>query len=301
MELVSILMSTFNEEDRHLRASIESILGQTYTNIELIIVCDNPDNERLNSIVYSYAEKDDRVRLIKHEENVGLAKSLNDAFSESQGNYIARMDADDISMPDRIYSEYKYLSENPNVDLVCSAVNYIDDDNKEIALRQFYPQNDEKLMKSLNFGSIIMHPTVMFRREIFTRVGGYNNYLAAQDYDLWLKMREAGAHFHYMNDCLLAYRKRVDSVTEKNALIQALSAHFIRQLFKRKGEFNEKEYEDYIDRCLSDQMLRERFNSFLQAKKLKNINDYVRVTTLAFVDGIVREKMIKDICFLLFI
>ena len=100
--LISIVMAVYNEKETELRQSIESILKQSYQNFEFIIVLDNPDNQALAAVLNEYAKEEPRIVLISNEHNLGLAPSLNRGLKASRGDYIARMDADDIAVPERL-------------------------------------------------------------------------------------------------------------------------------------------------------------------------------------------------------
>ncbi len=106
-DLISVIMSTYNESVSELRESIESVLKQTYSNIEFIIVIDNPNNEELSAFIYSF--DDPRIRVIKNDRNIGLVNSLNKAICQSKGKYLARMDADDICEANRLKLQKDYL------------------------------------------------------------------------------------------------------------------------------------------------------------------------------------------------
>ena len=105
MELISVLMSTYNETESELSQSIESILHQTYRNIQFLIVNDNPANPTLAHTLSRYAASDSRIQIVENEQNLGLVASLNRGWKLAKGQYIARMDADDIALPHRLESE----------------------------------------------------------------------------------------------------------------------------------------------------------------------------------------------------
>ena len=131
-ELISVIMSTYNEPEDWIRKSIESILGQTLQKLEFLIVCDNPNNKELINLLEEYKNKDSRIKLILNDENIGLTKSLNKALNITVGTFIARMDSDDIAASDRLEKQLKYLKDN-NLDLVGSGVVCIDEEENEIA------------------------------------------------------------------------------------------------------------------------------------------------------------------------
>ena len=117
--LVSVIMSNYNTPEEYLRESIESILNQTYSHIEFIIVDDCSTDNSLN-VIKSY--KDDRIVLIENTENLGLTKSLNKALKQAKGEFVARMDADDISLPTRFEKQVAFLKQNSDVDAIKALV-----------------------------------------------------------------------------------------------------------------------------------------------------------------------------------
>ena len=122
--MISVIMSVYNESPSDLSAAIDSILNQTYRDFEFIVVCDNPQNVKLIDLIQKYVLADERVRFIKNSENIGLALSLNKAASQARGDYLFRMDADDIAYPTRMMEQYKALTES-DLDLVCSGYDII--------------------------------------------------------------------------------------------------------------------------------------------------------------------------------
>lgn len=188
MKKVSVIMSTYKTQENFLRNSINSILNQTYKSIELIIVVDG-DEENLE-IVNEY-KNDDRVKIINNKINIGLPKSLNKALKASTGEYIARMDADDISIKTRIEKQVNFLEQNKNIDLIGTYA-YKFGEKNGISM---YPYTDSESIKyQLLFRSILIHPTIMFRKEFFIKNKlEYNeNYEVAQDYELWSRVLQIG-------------------------------------------------------------------------------------------------------------
>ena len=185
--MISVIMSVYNETEEELKQAIESILNQTYTDLEFIIVNDNPKNERNKSILKAYA-RDNRVVLIENTENLGLARSLNKGIDASRGEYIARMDADDIATRDRLQVELEYLISN-NLDLVGGAAICIDENgiplNNSMQRKGYRSANLANIIKYTN---PIIHPTVLAKAEAFKELGGYRNFPCAQDNDMWLRM-----------------------------------------------------------------------------------------------------------------
>jgi len=186
---VSVIMSVYNG-DRYLKESIESILNQTFTDFEFIIIDDGSSDSSWD-ILTEYASKDRRVRLFKNEENIGLTQSLNKGLRLAKGEYIARQDADDISLPARFEKQVSYMELHRSVALVSTGVQYIDDKNNKLATHT--PPTDLVMLQwELLFRNPIRHSTVLWRRELVnSKVGDYNpNFAYSQDYDLWVRISE---------------------------------------------------------------------------------------------------------------
>lgn len=193
--LVSVVLSTYNDE-KHIKETIESVLNQTYINFEFIIWNDG-STDSTEGIIKSF--KDERIRYFYHE-NTGLGKALSLACNEAQGTYIARIDGDDICLPNRFEREVEYLEYHPNVVLVSSSVIYINEKGEKIG--RSYPWTWNRNIKhQLN----IVHPAAMFKKEIYISTCGYQDIKSAQDRILWSKMGKYG-DFAIIKDPLIKYR-----------------------------------------------------------------------------------------------
>lgn len=178
---ISVIMSVCNGE-KYLGEAIESILNQTYTNYEFIIVNDGSTDETFK-IIKSY--NDNRIRIVNNETNVGLTMSLNKAIGLARGDYIARQDADDISLPERFEEQIKYLDEHPETVLLGTSIYEIDEHGKVLGRVVLKAKPGGSLLKRNHFS----HGSTMFRKEVFNKLGGYNAlFRYSQDYDLWLRM-----------------------------------------------------------------------------------------------------------------
>lgn len=177
---VSIIMSVYNGQD-HLKECIDSIVNQTFRNFEFIII-DDGSSDKTSDILKEY--NDSRVRVFS-QENLGLTKSLNRAIGFSIGNYIARIDADEIAVPDRLANQVKFLDSHSDVGLVGSYYVNITNDEKIINKIET-PVSDKDIRKCLQKANAIGHGTVMIRKEVFDKVGLYNEeFKYVQDYELW--------------------------------------------------------------------------------------------------------------------
>ena len=200
---VSVIFPAYNAE-RYLCEAIASILSQTFRNFELIIVDDgSADNTR--SIIEDFAKKDLRIRPLFNERNRGVVESLNRAIDAAKGKYIARMDHDDISMPERLETQIRFLEEHPEISAVGSNVILIDDKGDTIGIRRL-PETSEEIAQFLVLGNQLVHPTVMLRREVFDAVSKYKKVLHAEDYHLWIEMVKKGLKLYNIQTPLMKYR-----------------------------------------------------------------------------------------------
>lgn len=185
--LVSVLMPCYNAEE-HVEQALNSILGQTYSNIEVIAINDcSKDNT--GTILHSIAKKDNRVKVIENEENLKLIRTLNKGISLCKGEYIARMDADDIALPQRLEKEVAFLEENRDHDIVSSLFLAFHSDSPSKKTLHYNPLKHEDLRAYMLFKSGICHPAVMIRKRVFSELGlkFETDYLHVEDYAFWSK------------------------------------------------------------------------------------------------------------------
>lgn len=216
--LVSVVMVVCNVE-RFLAESIESILHQTFREFEFVIV-DYGSTDSSRDIAARYAEKDQRVSL--HEiPHCGLAEARNAVCSLAQGRYLVLMDADDVSVPERLQLEVDFMEKHPGLGVLGGAVQWINAEGQALFIGRV-PIDDQQLRKSLAVHSPFWQPTVILRKEAFVRAGGYRNAFApAEDYDLWLRIAE---HFQCANlaDVVLRYRIHPQQVSLRKRRQQTL-------------------------------------------------------------------------------
>jgi glycosyltransferase involved in cell wall biosynthesis len=174
--------------DRFLAEAVESILGQTFTEFEFIIL-DFGSTDRSKAIASSYAARDDRIRL--HEvPNCELGEARNAACSLAEGQYIAIQDADDISMPDRLLWEVEFMQKHPDLALLGGAAEWVDAQARSLWTLKF-PTEDREIRSALSTRCPFCQTSVLLRREAFVAVGGYRVAFApSEDYDLWLRISE---------------------------------------------------------------------------------------------------------------
>lgn len=197
---ISILLPVFNSES-FLQECLDSITGQSFSDWELIAINDGSTDRSLQ-ILQNYSEKDQRIRVISRE-NRGLVKTLNEGISLAQGEWIARMDADDICLPDRLQQQIIRLKETDS-DLCGGQISRIGIKGKH---SWHFPDSCEGIYAWMLFRSAFAHPTVMFRKSLAQAFGYSEDYSHSnQDYDLWTRMAAAGIKMTNCPETVLLYR-----------------------------------------------------------------------------------------------
>jgi hypothetical protein len=221
--LVTVLMSVYNGE-KYLSQAIDSILNQTLHNFEFIIINDG-STDNTADILNGY-EKLDRRIILHHQANQGLTATLNKGLRMARCTFIARMDADDVSFPERLAKQVDFLQAHPDVGVLGTGARVIDGYGNTSDTLQF-PTQHGVLRWSMCFFDPIIHPTVMMRREIAERCGGYSsNIKYGQDYDLWRRM-SCVTCLSNLSDILLHLRKHDAIVSRVYASEQSLSGIWI--------------------------------------------------------------------------
>ncbi|KHD38315.1 glycosyl transferase [Clostridium acetobutylicum] len=245
---VSIVMPVYNSE-RYLAEAIESILDQTYNDFEFIIVDDGSTDESYN-IISSYANKDNRIIVISREHR-GLVDSLNEGINIARGKYIARMDADDISINNRIEKQFEFLELNKDVDILgtrIEAFGDIDEKQKTIYNSAFSIKFDSQNIEQVFLTSCaIPHPSVMFKKDSIVKLRGYRKeYDTAEDYDLWLRAIRNGYKIVRMDECLIKYRVHNKSKTAVEMFNPKMVEYTMKAKIDYINDTNKKDKVDYL-------------------------------------------------------
>lgn len=232
--VVSVVMSVFNGE-RFLREAVESILDQSFPELEFIAI-DDGSTDPSGSLLDAYQRKDPRLRVV-HQENRGLIASLNRGCGLARGRYIARMDADDISIGDRLRWQVDFMEAHPEVGVLGGAVEVIDAAGKVLRVCS-NPSQDRDLRSALDQDCPFWHSTVLMRTDTFVAAGGYRRaFVDAEDHDLWLRLAER-CQLANLERVVLKYRLHPHQVTVRRFRQLALSALAAQAAatFRRQGK-----------------------------------------------------------------
>jgi len=209
---VSVLMSVYNTPAQYLRAAVESVLAQTLSDFEFIVI-DDGSTDGSPEILREFATREPRIRLTVRP-NKGLTATLNEAIAMSRGEFLARMDCDDVSEPDRFERQLAFLSADPS--LVCAGGHFALIDEKGRLLTRLRPPSDDASIQDLLLRghTAICHPAAMMRRDAVEKVGGYDPYFkTTQDLDLWLRLGEVGK-LGNVPEVVLRFRQHGGSISE---------------------------------------------------------------------------------------
>jgi len=230
-------MTTFNEPKNYIQQSIESVLNQTYTNFELLILDDSSNSETIQAI--DSFKKDIRVNVVREKRRMGFVHALNKGMKMAKGKYIARMDADDICFNDRFEKQIKYLEAHTDIDILGGNMKIIDENGNILSQRQ-YPCSKFSLKFSSVFRSPVAHPTVMFRRSIIEKNMFYDDlFKKAEDLEFWLRLRNNGFKIANMPEYVLYFRISGDLAKKRN------SEHFSYSFRARSKNFSWRYF--YLD------------------------------------------------------
>ena len=296
---VSILMSIYNETESEIFESINSLITQTYCNVEIIVIVDNPlERGRYEEILKPYAANNDII-VYFNERNIGLARSMNVAVDRSSGEFIARMDADDISVLNRIEKEVACIKEQ-QADFVCTGYKFIDETGKEIKGKYIH-YSPERLKRSLITTNCIHHPTVLMKKEVFVKSGGYRDLPCAQDYDLWLRLLELDCKFYMIDEKLLLHRIRNNSTTNRRRFEQACTLFYISNLCYQRlstgtDSFSKENYSSFMKECDVKYSAYKRNIMSIQ-KMQKKIGHGILVTIVMRIRLLIFSNFVRDTYF----
>ena len=296
---ITVIMSVFNGSE-FLAESIQSILDQTFKEFEFIIVDDGSTDNSLD-IIRSFESADSRIKVIS-KLNEGLAKSLNTAISISKGEYIARMDADDISYKNRLEKQYEFMQKNKSIDL-CGCSMDIIDELGNVTSEKIQTSNNHEILKKRFFQSPILHITFFGKKLFFLKNNGYREeFKYAQDYDLVMRGIDSGAKICNIKHKLVQYRDYQKKIEPKKFIQQFRMTELIVKLSREREQFG-KEVSSLDSKILSifkvnnfDVFITKIFLStyFLKNSFLNRILKRI-VNLLAFaLNGDLRRLLIRD-------
>ncbi len=237
MEKYSVLMSVYNKEKpSYLRESIDSMVSQTEKPDEIIIVKDGPLGKELDDVIKEYKDKRPELFVILElPENKGLGNALNKGLEISKNELVARMDTDDISLPDRCKKQLMEFEKNKNLCIVGTQINEFIDQPTEIIRSRVVPLTYDDILEFSKRRSPFNHPTVMYKKSKVLELGGYRTYGRKEDLDLFIRMIHENSYAINLNEVLLLYRSNQDNLQRRRSWVNCSEYISIMYSFYKKG------------------------------------------------------------------
>lgn len=265
---ISVIMSVYKEPIEWIKQSIDSVLNQTFQDFEYIIICDNPDYEEAISLLNTYEKKYPQISIIYNPNNIGLTKSLNKGIKKATGKYIARLDADDISLPKRFERQYAYMQEHPDVIVLGTNVKCIG--------KNLFHQNptivyeDGEIKAQLLLKNGFVHSSVFIRKKVLddNNILYDEDYRQTQDLRLWETLIHYGKYAN-LRDKLILYRVSDQQITKAHGSGQVGNAQKVR--FRLQKAWLEKVGFYYSE----DDIANKPYEILVQIRKYNGINQTV--------------------------
>jgi len=225
--LVSVLLPVYNGE-KHLRETLYSVINQTYQNLEIVAINDG-STDSSKKILGEFAKIDSRIKII-NKKNGGIVSALNRGINEARGDFLSRIDSDDVNFPKKIEQEMKVMLSDDNIVLVCSSFEVMNEDG-EFLYREVVPTRGEDIKRLMYVANPIGHSTVLMRKSAVMSVGSYSDQSGpVEDYDLWTRLTAVGK-IAGVTKSLLRFRVNPDGITQTKNQYMIECAEKVRDLF----------------------------------------------------------------------
>lgn len=232
LPLVSVIIPCYNAEN-FVESAVRSIMEQTYSNLEIIVINDC-SSDNTGEILKRLAEEDPRIKYIENEQNLKLSKTLNKGINLAKGDYIARMDSDDISLPVRLEKQVEFMLSNKNIDIVGCNMQHMDVYSRRLLYRSHMSTEHNDIIKKMAWKCELVHPSILAKRNFFIDLKGFNEEIAyAEDYELWIRAILLNKKFSNLDDVLLYYRIHCDQMSSNNLKHLAVIRGFLLQAFRK--------------------------------------------------------------------
>lgn len=269
---VSVVMCVYNGE-RFLREAVESILNQTFTNFEFIIV-DDGSTDNSWQILTEYATQDDRIVLIRNQINIGISRSANRGLARVRGKYIARTDADDISLPNRLGQQVNFLESHPEIGVLGGSIQLVDGQGNVSSRLWQLPEEHGLLKWRLCFENPFVNVTVMMRRDVVIQTDGYHSeFDYSEDYDLWQRLSNMTRLAHVPD--VLAYVRRFEGYGSN------VSSHGFNRQYQHSLKISQRMMSEILGEEVPLRLVKKIIKHF-DKPEFDNANDVCEVAHLVY-------------------
>lgn len=267
----SVLMSVYKGDiTENVKVAIDSLLNQTLVPNQIVIIADGPIPKDMKQLLKDY-QNNKLFNIYFRKNNLGLGLTLNEGLTKCKYDYVARMDADDESMPNRFEKQIGYLCEHTEVDCIGSNMIEYDEKMEKIISHKIVPKTCQEIYKYIKKRNPMNHPTVIYRKDKVLEVNSYEDYPYFEDYYLWAKMINNGSVFHNIQENLYKFRAGSSMIKRRGGKNYLLSIRKLERGLKKLGIINSWEY--YLNIfvrysvSLFPNRIREMFYKFILRKK----------------------------------
>ena len=238
----SVLMSVYNKEkSEYLQEAIDSIFNQTLVPDEVVLIKDGILSDKLEDVIENCIKKYPQIFTFQFDKNVQLGRALAKGVELCKNEMIARMDSDDIAMPNRFEKQYNFLNEHPEIDVCGGWLEEFNDDNTYTRIKKM-PEENNELIQYAKFRNPLNHMTVMFRKSAVVSVGNYCHFPLLEDYELWNRVIANGSKIYNIQE-VLVYMRVNDSMYDRRGGKEYFQRYLIlRKKQKKLGNINSLEY-----------------------------------------------------------
>jgi glycosyltransferase involved in cell wall biosynthesis len=244
IDKISVVMAVYkNDNDLFFKEAVKSLLQQTYLPSEIIIVVDGYVNTNIDDVLHQLASNN-LIKIIKLPENKGLANALNVGIKSAKYDLIARMDADDICFPDRFEKQIEYIIKE-NLDIVGGQIIEFGIDIQDVISERKVPLNHADIIDFMKLRSPLSHPSIIFRKELFNSIDGYDvNLFPLDDYDFFVRAYLKGFKFGNVKDNILWFRlgSQAEAITRRHGILYAKNEFKMFKKFLKMGFYNYSEF-----------------------------------------------------------
>jgi len=239
---LSVLMSVYGKEKaEYLRESLQSLYNQTRIPEEVVVVKDGPLTDELEAVLSEFAKNQKQLKVVAIPESVQLGRALQKGLEHCSQELVARMDSDDISLPNRFETQCRYMEEHPEVDVFGGWIEEFDDTGNKCGIRQT-PEKPEEIRKYLKFRNPMNHVTVIFRKKSVLESGGYQHVPGFEDYDLWTRMLLKKKVLRNQPQLFVAVRTNPDMYERRGGMAYFKRNAAFRKVQRERGIINIPEY-----------------------------------------------------------
>lgn len=232
----AVLMSLYaKEQPSFLRQSLDSIFSQSLRADEVILVEDGPLTPELDTIVTEYAAKYPELKIIPLPVNGGLGKALNEGLKHCSCDLVARMDTDDIAVPERFLKQIFFMESHPEVDICGSWLQEFQDSTENKLYIKKVPTSHDEIAEYSKSRNPLNHPSVVFRKKAVLKAGGYIPFPLFEDYYLWVRMMMNGSKFANLPECLVYFRVSLDMYKRRGGLKYAKDSAMFQWTLRKLG------------------------------------------------------------------